>query len=64
MSWRFPIARPGGWSDPPLSSEARVLESLSSRVGSPIGVVSPVLSSGGSSSSTMQGGKISSVVAM
>jgi hypothetical protein len=64
MSWRFPISKTGGWSDPPLSTEARVLESPSARVGSPVGSVTPVLSSGGSSSSTMQGGKRSSVVAM
>jgi hypothetical protein len=63
MSGRCQNSETGGWSNPPLSSEARVLESPAALVDNPAGSAIPVVSSGGTSSSTMQGGKRSSVVA-
>jgi hypothetical protein len=71
MSGRCQSSEKEGWSIPPLSSEvrvpkslaARVLESPAGRVGVPSGSAIPVVSSGGASSSTMQGGKRSSALA-
>jgi hypothetical protein len=71
MSGRCQSSEKVGWSIPPLSSEirvpksfaARVLESPAGRVGVHSVSAIPVVSPGGASSSTMQGGKRSSSLA-